>query len=256
MQEIVQGPATDGGGSDLDVPAIVWLAWSLAVGIPLMLGGIRLSRLTTGAAIGTALALCIWASFVNALSAGGISDVLLMILCMGAFVCGFVIGVFNFARAIGIAALAALGGLSVGVRIILLRPGLLIPDPFWPNWLIIAVLGAVTLLLAIFRQRASIVICSAAVGTFLTFLGIDLIINKQAGMSMGLRHLFDTNSAHIQYFVEHHYSPPILTEILLGVSLVLIPILAYGQHRFFKQPFKRVRSWTLDSRTLGEDVDP
>ena len=99
----------------------------------------------------------VWASFVNALSAGGISDALLMILSMGAFVCGFVIGIFNFGRAIGIAALAALGGLSIGVRIILFRPGLLIPDPFWPNWLIIAVLGAIAFLLAIFRQRASIV---------------------------------------------------------------------------------------------------
>lgn len=58
MQEIAQGPATDGGGDGFSVPAIVWLAWSFAVGIPLMLGGIRLGRLTTGAAIGCAGAVC------------------------------------------------------------------------------------------------------------------------------------------------------------------------------------------------------
>lgn len=56
--EIKQGPATDGGGDGLNAPAIVWLAWSFAVGIPLMLGGVRLSRLTTGAAIGLAGTVC------------------------------------------------------------------------------------------------------------------------------------------------------------------------------------------------------
>lgn len=39
---------------------------------------------------------------------------------------------------------------------------------------------------------------SASVGTFLTALGIDLIIRKQTGMSMGLRYLFDRNSAHTE----------------------------------------------------------
>ena len=57
-QEIAQGSATDGAGEGMNAPAIVWLAWSFAVGVPLMLGGIRLSRLTTGAAIGCAGTLC------------------------------------------------------------------------------------------------------------------------------------------------------------------------------------------------------
>lgn len=58
QQVILQGPATDGSGNGFDVPAIVWLAWAFAVGVPLMLAGIRLGRLTTGAAIGCAGALC------------------------------------------------------------------------------------------------------------------------------------------------------------------------------------------------------
>ncbi len=36
----------------------------------------------------------------------------------------------------------------------------------------------------------------AAVGSFLVALGIDLILNKQSGMSNGLRFLFDRNSSH------------------------------------------------------------
>lgn len=39
--------------------------------------------------------------------------------------------------------------------------------------------------------------CSAAVGTFLIGLGIDLLVSQQDGMSIGLRYLFDRNSAHV-----------------------------------------------------------
>lgn len=94
---------------------------------------------------------------MNALNANGISDLLLMILSMGAFVCGFALGLFNFGRIAGIAVLGALGGISIGVRVVLFRPGLLVPKPFWANWLIIGGLGAITFVLAILRQRAAIV---------------------------------------------------------------------------------------------------
>lgn len=56
--EVAQASATDGGGNGLDVPAIIWLAFAFAVGVPLMLGGVRLGRLTTGAAFGLAGAVC------------------------------------------------------------------------------------------------------------------------------------------------------------------------------------------------------
>ena len=38
----------------------------------------------------------------------------------------------------------------------------------------------------------------ASVGTFMTGLGIDLLINKQAGLSFGLRFLFDRNDSHVK----------------------------------------------------------
>lgn len=53
QQPLPQGSASDGGGSGFDAPAIIWLVWSFAVGGPLLLAGIRLSRVTTGFAIGT-----------------------------------------------------------------------------------------------------------------------------------------------------------------------------------------------------------
>ena len=54
-EDIPQGAATDGGGVDFSVPAIIWLAFVFAVGAPLALAGIRLSRATTGAGIGLTL---------------------------------------------------------------------------------------------------------------------------------------------------------------------------------------------------------
>lgn len=55
---ITQGDATDGSGSGLDSAAIIWLAWSFVVGVPLMLAGIRLWRFTTGVGIGLSLTVC------------------------------------------------------------------------------------------------------------------------------------------------------------------------------------------------------
>ncbi len=55
---VVQGAATDGGGTDFDACAIVWLAFSFVVGIPLMLAGLRFWRLTTGYGVGLSVLVC------------------------------------------------------------------------------------------------------------------------------------------------------------------------------------------------------
>lgn len=44
-------------------------------------------------------------------------------------------------------------------------------------------------------------ISSASVGTFFTFLGIDLLVARQSGLSFGLRYLFDRNDAHLQVWI-------------------------------------------------------
>lgn len=58
QQPIPQGPATDGGGTGFDISAIIWLAFSFAVGTPMAIAGIHLWRITTGVGIGLAAAVC------------------------------------------------------------------------------------------------------------------------------------------------------------------------------------------------------
>lgn len=170
---IAQGSASDGSGVDFSPPAIIWLAWSFAVGVPLALAGIRLWRATTGASLGIACAVCgmqihlhkpllspdiptVWASFVNTLNAEGIPDLLLTVIVMGVFTIGFFLGLFQMARTAALFSLGTLGGLSVGVRFILFRSGLLTPS-YVLNWIIIMVFGILGFLLIVFRQRVGIV---------------------------------------------------------------------------------------------------
>ena len=86
--------------------------------------------------------------------------------------------------------------------------------------------------------------CCAAVGTFLIGLGIDLIAEKQDGMSFALRFFFDRNNSHflvrltsvhplrgnlrtnayhdfprIQAIVHKGYNPSLTTQIVLGASI-------------------------------------
>ncbi|KAI0338380.1 hypothetical protein BDW22DRAFT_709967 [Trametopsis cervina] len=233
---IAQGSGTDGGGLDFNIPAIIWLVWSFVIGAPLMLAGIRFWRITTGAGVGLAALVCIWAAFINAEGSSGLPDLLIMILALGAFLLGFFLGLFRVGRVAGMAFLAIFGGMSIGVRIVLFRPNLLIPN-FAANWGVITVLGVISFATLLLRQRVAITVCSASVGTFLTGLGVDLIINKQSGMSFGLRYLFDRNSSHTEYLFSRGWHPPLSTEIIMGASLGLIPILALAQHHIFKQPF-------------------
>ncbi|OBZ69550.1 hypothetical protein A0H81_10284 [Grifola frondosa] len=237
LQPIPQGSASDGSGTDFSAEAIIWLAFCFAVGVPLAFVGIKLWRATTGAGVGLAMTVCVWAAFVNTDSADNVADLVLTIISVGAFGIGFLLGVFEIGRLAGILLLGILGGMAFMTRIVLLRPGLLIPV-FYGNWLMITLFGLIGAALVIFAQRASLVISCASVGTFLTGLGIDLIVNKQSGMSYGLRYLFDRNSHHYLAIVQHTWNPPIPSYIILAVSLGLTPILAYAQHKIFSRPFE------------------
>ncbi|EMD32931.1 hypothetical protein CERSUDRAFT_160952 [Gelatoporia subvermispora B] len=247
--QVPQGTATDGSGNGLSATAIIWLACSFAVGVPLALLGTKVWRLVAGSGIGLAAAMCVWASFVNSMSAGGISDILLTVLVLGAFVCGFLIGMFEVGRVVGMTFLGIIGGLAFGIRIVLFRAGLLV-HVFAGNWAIIAVFGVIGLGLVIFARRASIALSSASVGTFLTGLGIDLVVNHQAGLSFGLRLLFDRNSAHYAAIVRHGWQPPTSSIIILAVSLALTPVFAFAQHKVFPKPKQR----TIDEEIPYEEA--
>ena len=157
-----------------------------------------------------------WAAFINTESSNGISDLSLLGIMMGFFTVGASIGFLDLGKTTGIALLGVLGGLSIGIRTVIFRSGLLV-GPFFINWIIVAVAGIAGGILVLLMRRIGIVsyftlsiqllaitykpitklIGSAATGTFLASLGIDLILNKQSGMSRGLRTLFDQNTSHI-----------------------------------------------------------
>jgi len=51
---VAQGPATDAGGMGYNAPALIWIAFSFVVGLPMAFAGIRGWRLTTGVGVGLA----------------------------------------------------------------------------------------------------------------------------------------------------------------------------------------------------------
>lgn len=59
----------------------------------------------------------------------------------------------------------------------------------------------------------------AASGSFLLVLAIDLILNKQSGMSIGLRLLLDQNSSHVTELQKAGYKPTLSTIILAGAGI-------------------------------------
>ncbi|KAJ3571731.1 hypothetical protein NP233_g3559 [Leucocoprinus birnbaumii] len=245
---VPQGPSTDGSGQNFNAPAAIWMIFTLVTGIPLTFAGFRGWRLTTGVGVGLAATLVSWASFSNTMGAPGISDIVLTLICLGFFAFGFVFGLLEIGKLAGMVSLGILGGLSLGVRLMLFRSGLLIPvgsDGYGAGyvlgWAMIAILGVLGgLWIALVRfQRSGLLFACTATGTFLVALGVDLILNRQKGTSRGLIFLFDRNSSHIVDVITKGYQPSLTTQVILGSSLALIPILAFGQHRLFKDSFDR-----------------
>lgn len=245
---VPQAPSTNGSGQNLDAPAAIWIVFTLVTGVPLSFAGFRGWRLTTGVGIGLAATLVSWASFANTMGAPGVPDVALTLICVGFFVVGFILGCFEIGKVAGMVSLGISGGLSIGIRLMLFRSGLLIPVGddgygigYVLGWVMIPVLGVFGgLWIALAKyQRSGLLFACTATGSFLVALGVDLILNKQSGMSRGLIFLFDRNSSHIVDVITKGYQPSLTTQIILGSSLGLIPILAFAQHRLFKDPFDR-----------------
>ncbi|KAJ7099449.1 hypothetical protein B0H15DRAFT_771119 [Mycena belliarum] len=239
---IKQGSASDGSGANFDVPAIIWIGFSLLIGLPMAVAGIRGWRFTTGVGIGLAGAVCSWAAVINSVSGdGGIPDLFLNAIVIVFFACGFALGMFEVGRLGGITMIGLTGGAAFGIRIVLLRPGLLISSTqlYGLNWVVVGVFGGGGGLSLIWFQRYGLLLGCASIGTFLTGLGIDLIMAKQAGLSSGLRFLMDRNSSHIADLLTHEFTAPLRTRIIIIASLGLTPILAVIQHRVFRAPFTR-----------------
>ncbi|KAF7295990.1 SET domain-containing protein [Mycena kentingensis (nom. inval.)] len=238
---VKQGDATDGSGSNFDLPALIWIGFSLAIGAFMSIAGIRGWRVTTGAAIGLSSAVLTFAAIINSVNETGLGDIFLTAIVLVIFALGFGIGVFEFARLGGITAVGLAGGAAFGLRIVLLQEGLLISSTqlYALNWLIVGVCAGAAGLSLIWFQRFGLLFGCASIGTFLLGLGVDLFMQKQAGLSLGLRFLFDRNDSHALFFIEHPYTAPLRSRVVLYTSLALTPILALIQHRVFRDPFTR-----------------
>ncbi|KZV68753.1 hypothetical protein PENSPDRAFT_581964, partial [Peniophora sp. CONT] len=239
---VTQSPATDGSGdgSRTSVPSLIWVSFCIATGLPLAIAGLRLCqwRISQAVAIGLALGVSAWAGLINTMTAPGISDTLLTIIVCGLMGGGFALGLFPFMRIGGLALLGLLGGLAFGLRVVLLKENLLIPS-FALNWVIVAVMAVPSLALVIWKPRIGTLFGVTSIGTFLLALAIDLLLHTTTAMSVGLRILFDGNSSHTDAIGALSYAPPLTTQIILGVSLALTPILSYLQHKMFPPPSSR-----------------
>lgn len=109
-----------------------------------------------------------WAAIVNTVSEAGLapsqsmSDTLILLITGSAFLVGAVGGAFRIAVLPAIGATGAIGGASITIRAVILRPGLLVPPGLnqqlaFVNIIIVAlgVLGGG--LSVIFNQRGSMV---------------------------------------------------------------------------------------------------
>lgn len=102
-----------------------------------------------------------WAALNNTVNNNGVPDAVLTAIVLGFFVVGFVCGLFEIGRVAGISLLGITGGLAFGVRAVIIRPALLIPDVnlFIVNWIVVACLGVLggALIVSQKTQRAGIV---------------------------------------------------------------------------------------------------
>ena len=100
-----------------------------------------------------------WAVFVNTLDDAGVSDLVLTTVVLVLFGLGFLLGVLELSRVVGILLLGTIGGFSLGIRIVLMRSGLLISDPsiFFVNWLIVGLCGFSSSILVVWKQRVGVV---------------------------------------------------------------------------------------------------
>ena len=98
----------------------------------------------------------VWVAIVNVMSAEGFSDLVLTLTTLGFFVLGSLGGLLKFGRLAGLTALSILGGMSVGMRLVLMREGLLL-RPTGLNWIVVVVCAVAGFAVTLLRQRIGIV---------------------------------------------------------------------------------------------------
>ncbi|KAG9118367.1 hypothetical protein FRC07_007144 [Ceratobasidium sp. 392] len=258
---IPQVDASDGGGlvngKVFSAPNIIWAIAAALIGLPMGIAGVRLWRVTTALGGGLLFAFAMWTALINTLTEAGLastqfmSDMLILLITGAAFLLGTLGGAFRIAIFPAMGATCAIGGVSITSRIIILRPGLLIPSGLdtqlaFANLVIVIVGMLCGGLSVVFAQRSSMIFATASAGSFLIALTIDLFVNGQNGMSRGLRSLFDKNNNHLATFL----SQLVVTEIVPHTpksftsytTSRICPIFYLFQHYTFPGPFVQPRA--------------
>lgn len=104
----------------------------------------------------TYIPLAAWVALVNAMNAAGLSDLVLTLITLSFFALGSLGGLFKFCRLAGLTALSIIGGMSVGMRLVLMREGLLLHS-IALNWVVIAACAVAGFALTLLRQGIGIV---------------------------------------------------------------------------------------------------
>ncbi|KAF6761112.1 hypothetical protein DFP72DRAFT_880112 [Ephemerocybe angulata] len=252
---LLQSPASDGAGAGFDAPAVLWLVLCAVAGFTMLLGGMKMGRFAAGVGIGAAASLAVWPAIINTMSTDGLSDLAITLVVIAFFIAGLVVGLFRVGQLAGMCLLPLLAGFSIGIRIVLLKPQLLVAGEtrYAGNWAIIGMFGLVLGGWVLWgrTQRLAVAFGCAGVGSFLAGLTIDLAVKKQSGWSWGLRFLCDRNSAHIVNIIGTGYHPTATTQ---RTSRSETPIFAYAQHRLFPGPFLSLPSPSYLDPTMGRFV--
>ncbi|CAE6353336.1 unnamed protein product [Rhizoctonia solani] len=268
---IPQVQASDGGGliqgRVFSAPNVIWAIAAVTIGVPLGVAGVKLWRVTTALGGGLALAFAMWAALINTISESGLassqsmSDMLILLITGAAFLVGMVGGAFRLIVLPAMAATCALGGSSIAVRGVILRPGLLVPPGqnqqlAFVNIVIVAAGALFGGLSVIFKQRESMIFSTSCIGSFLVALSVDLFLNGQNGMSRGLRSLFDMNDNHLADLVGDGYNPPLSSQIVVASSMGIASriILCIIQHFVFPGPFQRPRPRDRTRSTIDSSI--
>lgn len=171
---VAQGAATDGGGSGYNAPAVLWIIYCFLLGVPLVIGGLMLPRITTGVAIGLTVTvsstsasrlrvhglidpvLLVWAAFINTEPANDLPELVITLIPMLLFFPGFAFGLYEYGRLAGVILICIASGFSWGVRICMFAPNLAVKE-LWGSWLIGTAFALVNVCLIPHWERIAVV---------------------------------------------------------------------------------------------------
>lgn len=241
-----QSPAAD--GTDLSRTAVSSLLFSLPtilLGLLLLLGGRILLRFSSSLGFAIAAAFPTWALCVNLVGVGGLTgrssnqvdqNLAIWGLVAGAFLFGLTIGLLigQHVPRIGLHLLSIHSGFALAVSILIFFQQLA-THYVWIRWILFGLLVSFFALLTIIsRPSIGTSVACATSGSFLLFLGIDLLAEQNSGMSLGIRLLFDRNHQHAKDLAEYH--PPTVTRILLIVSWACMLLGSAYQYKLHAKP--------------------